>query len=49
MINQRGGRDGPAGTNLVFPAALVLLPTTSDDAELALAWAVTGMGFDAMK
>ena len=44
MIDQHGGRDVLAATNLVFAAGLVCLSFASGVAGLAFAWVVLGIG-----
>ncbi|HET7882175.1 MAG TPA: MFS transporter [Acetobacteraceae bacterium] len=44
MIDEHGGRDVLAATNLVFAAGLVCLAFASGVAGLAVAWAVIGIG-----
>jgi MFS family permease len=44
MIDQHGGRDVLAATNLVFAAGLVCLAFADGIAGLVLAWAVIGVG-----
>ncbi len=44
MIDQHGGRDVLAATNIVFAAGLVCLSFTSGVASLAFAWVVLGVG-----
>jgi MFS family permease len=44
MIDRYGGRDVLAATNLVFATGLILLACASNEAGLALAWAVLGIG-----
>jgi MFS family permease len=44
MIDEHGGRDVLAATNLVFAAGLVCLSFASGIASLALAWVVIGIG-----
>src|SRR5215472_8629079 len=44
IIDEYGGRDVLAGTNLVFAAGLVCLSFASGIASLAWAWVVIGIG-----
>jgi MFS family permease len=44
MIDEHGGRDVLAATNLVFAAGLVCLSFSSGIASLAFAWALIGVG-----
>src|SRR5690349_3017768 len=44
MIDERGGRDVLAVTNLVFATGLICLSFASGIISLALAWAIIGIG-----
>src|ERR1051326_3862331 len=44
MIDQRGGRDVLATTNIIFAAGLALLSQAAGPASLTTAWIVLGVG-----